>query len=120
MNARLVFNNYIYTEAEKSAMSIHVQGHTVDPVHRVIGLNAPTGGTTKPNNALGGIKEAVNSMLGKKVSAHNCYGVGTQEYGNDEILENKQSMKWKPVYKPKNENTPDIDTTIIDTSHPQE
>lgn len=104
-----------YDEQEKSAMSIHVQGHTADPVHRVIGLNAPTGVTTKPDNALGGIKEAVNSMIGKKTSAHNCYGVGKKECGNDEILENKQPMKWKPVYKPQNMTIPQIETPVLKT-----
>ncbi|AKG08379.1 hypothetical protein AAX05_01465 [Moraxella bovoculi] len=101
------FNKPTCTEAEKSAISIHVQGHTADPVHRIIGLNAPTGGATKPDNALGGIKEAVNSVLGKETSAHNCYGVGTDQCAKADLLESKEPMKWTPVYKLEKISNPD-------------
>ncbi len=100
-----------YTEQQKSDMSIHVQGHAADPVHGVIGFNSSTGGTTKPNNVLGVIKEAGRSILGKETTAHNCYGVGNEEcaiknYWDDGMPKNGQGInktdlpRWLPVYQP--------------------
>ncbi|MDO4223973.1 MAG: hypothetical protein Q4D05_08110 [Acinetobacter sp.] len=87
------------TEGEKEDMSIHYQGHAADPIHGMIGFNSSTGGTTKPNNVLGIIKEAGRSILGKETTAHNCYGVGSEACKQQGLLENKQPMKWEPVYK---------------------
>ncbi|MDH2273500.1 hypothetical protein [Moraxella porci] len=85
-------------------MSIHVQGHAADPVHGVIGFNSSTGGTTKPNNVLGVIKEAGRSVLGKETTAHNCYGVGNRKCVDQGLL-NDGLLKWEPVYKPKISST---------------
>lgn len=87
-------------------MTIHIQGHAADPVHGVIGFNSSTGGTTKPNNVFGVVKEAFNSILGKKTTAHNCYGVGDSACASKGLLENDEPMTWEPVYKPKQDTTP--------------
>ena len=92
-------------------MTIHIQGHAADPVHGVIGFNSSTGGTTKPNNVLGVIKEAGRSILGKETTAHNCYGVGNEKcaiknYWDDGMPKNGQGInktdlpRWLPVYQP--------------------
>ncbi len=86
-------------------MTIHIQGHAADPVHGVIGFNSSTGGTTKPNNVLGVIKEAGRSVLGKETTAHNCYGVGRSECVQAGLIKNEQPMTWEPVYKPKISST---------------
>lgn len=96
----------VHSPQQKSDMSIHVQGYAADPVHGVIGFNSSTGGTTKPNNVFGVVKEAFNSVLGKKTTAHNCYGVGDSACVNKGLLENGEPMTWEPVYKPKQDTTP--------------
>ncbi len=98
-------NTGSYTEQQKSDMSIHVQGHAADPVHGVIGFNSSTGGTTKPNNILGVVKEAARS-LGGDYTAHNCYGVGSKECASQGLLEGGKPMKWEPVYKSEQDTTP--------------
>ncbi|MFC0821406.1 hypothetical protein, partial [Moraxella marmotae] len=84
----------VYTEAQKSEMSIHVQGHAADPVHTIVGWNKPTGGKFGFKNMLG--------ILGK-TTVHNCYGVGTERCKDKNLL-NDGLLKWRTVYKPQTSN----------------
>ena len=67
-------------------------------------MNSSTGGTTKDNNKLGIVKGAATVISGATITAHNCYGVGTQACADDDLLENRQPMNWEPVYRPKSNN----------------
>ncbi|MFC0821400.1 hypothetical protein, partial [Moraxella marmotae] len=102
----------------KSEMSIHIQGHAADPIHGVIGFNSSTGGTTKPNNIWGTVKESART-LGGKYTAHNCYGVGSDSCKQQDLLENDKPIPWESIYKPKN-NISNPNISITETQHLQE
>lgn len=92
----------VYTEAEKSDMSIHVQGHKSDFVHTVIGWNKPTGGNNSEGTST--IGEWKN-MIGNPATVHSCYGVGNadcgdKKYWNTEVSNENNLPVWVPVYKP--------------------
>lgn len=62
-------------------------------------MNSSTGGTTIDGNNWGIFKEAVNAVLGKPTTAHNCYGDAPEQCAK---LWQDQGGKatWDPVYKP--------------------
>ena len=47
------------------------------------------------------MKGATTVLSGATTTAHNCYGVGTEDCSDKGLLKEGRPLNWEPVYRPK-------------------
>ena len=61
------------------------------------------------------MKGAATVISGATTTAHNCYGVGTADCAEADLLNDRKPLNWELVYKPKDASDvvmPDNDKLI--------